>query len=244
MNKQNKVVIITGGARGIGKALAETFAHSGWAVIVNYRASSDEAEKLCQKINSTGAMALPFQADVTDINAVNKMIKLVLSKFGRIDALINNAGICVNSSLARMSDDAWDSVIATNLRGPWNMMRACAPAMASQKSGNIINIGSIGALRGMAGCANYSAAKGALLELTKEAAREFGQDGICVNAVLPGFHKTGMGAHASPDYVKAAINESVLKTTTDINELLKFVVMLASTKTVSGQIFNWDSRTI
>ena len=181
MNERQKVIIITGAARGIGRALAVTFAREGWTIIVNYRASVDQAVALCRDVESNGGRAFPFGADVTDTNAVKKMIKFSLETCGHIDALINNAGICVNSSIARMTDDAWDSVLATDLRGPFNVVRACAPAMISQKSGNIINIGSIGGLRGMAGSANYAAAKGALIEMTKQAAFELGGLGISVN---------------------------------------------------------------
>lgn len=244
MNKPHKVVIITGAARGIGKAIAETFAQAQWKIIVNYRNSAEQANNICRDIEKLGGEAYPFQADVADTGAVRKMVDFVLKTCGRIDALINNAGLCKNSSLARMDDNAWDTIIAADLTGPWNMIRACAPTMISQNSGNIINISSIGGLRGMAGSANYATAKGALIDLTIQAARELGTQGVCINAVLPGFHLTGMGANASKDYIQAAKNESVLSATTDINELANFILLLASTKTISGQIFNWDSRTI
>jgi len=124
------------------------------------------------------------------------------------------------------------------------MIRACAPSMIAQNSGNIINISSVGGIRGLAGSASYATAKGALIELTKHAACELGTNNIGVNAVLPGFHINGMGSKASEKYIGAVTEDSVLHTTTDLNELTKFIVMLASTKTVSGQIFNWDSRII
>ncbi len=237
-----KTVIITGAARGIGSSLAETFARTGWAVTVNYHTSAEQAEALCRKIKTLGGTAKPFQADVSNSNTVHKMIESVLDEYGRIDALINNAGVCHNSSLSRMDEAHWDLVVETDLKGPWNMIRACAPAMISQNSGNIINIASIGGIKGMAGSANYAAAKGALIELSRQAAVELGEHGISVNSVMPGFHLSGMGAHASENYIKQSREDSVLKTTTDIHELAQFVVMLASTKTISGQTFNWDSR--
>jgi 3-oxoacyl-[acyl-carrier protein] reductase len=240
----NKTVIITGGARGIGSALSEAFAGAAWSVAVNYHTSAEQAEALCRKITELGGTAKLFQTDVSDSNAAHKMIESVLNEQGRIDTLINNAGICHNSSLSRMSEEEWDPVIATDLKGPWNMIRACAPAMISQNSGSIINIGSIGGIKGLAGGSNYAAAKGALIELTKQTAIELGKNGISVNTVLPGFHLSGMGAHATENYTKQSREDSVLKTTTNITELAQFIVMLASTKTVSGQTFNWDSRII
>ncbi len=231
----NKTVLITGISRGIGKALALHFSKNGWNICGCYKTNKPD-----YKMQN----ALFSQSDISNHNDVKTLINSALGKFGSIDCVINNAAITADKTIMKMTDDMWESVIQTNLNGTFYMIKESIAAMAKKRSGSIINIASISALKAYFGAANYSASKAGVIALTKTAAREAGHFGITVNAVLPGFHLTDMGKTAGADYIEKIKSESVLNATADIAELADFVLMLARLKTVSGQAFNIDSRII
>ncbi|MFH1367560.1 MAG: SDR family NAD(P)-dependent oxidoreductase [Elusimicrobiota bacterium] len=239
-----RIVLVTGASRGIGRALAFRFAEEGDAVVVNYLKNESAAAKTVKEIEKNGGKARAVRADVADPSAVASMSRDILEKEKSIDVLINNAGICANTTLLKMEEADWDSVVKTDLNSAFYTIRAFSKAMMMRKSGSVINIASISGLKGAHGSGNYAAAKGGLIALTKSAAIELGRFGICVNAVCPGFHLTDMGRHATDRYIEETKKASVLGLTTDINELADFVYMLSLSKTVSGQVFNWDSRII
>jgi 3-oxoacyl-[acyl-carrier protein] reductase len=241
---EKKTVLITGGSRGIGKAVSLEFARSGYFVLINFKSNTDEANKTLAEIEKENGSGELCQFDVSDSAQVKENIKKIAEKHDSIDVLVNNAGIVRNRLVSNLPEADWDDVIKTNLSAPFFLMRECSRIMMKQKSGSIINISSIIGLRGLEGCSNYSASKAGLVSLTKTAAKELGRFNVCVNAVVPGFHTTDMGSTARSDYIEMVRSESVLGTTTCLDELSKFIVFLSGLKTVSGQVFNIDSRII
>jgi 3-oxoacyl-[acyl-carrier protein] reductase len=240
--EQKPVVLITGASRGIGRSLALEFGKNDYTVIINYLKEREKALSVAETIEKNGGRARVIAADVSEAAAVKAMVNDIADHEGRVDVLVNNAGITKHRTIVKMADDEWEKVIAADLSGPFYVMRACAPLITRNKGGAIINIGSIVGLRGAFGSANYAGAKAGLVGLTKSAAAELGRFNVRVNMVLPGFHLTDMGTGASDQYVAKARQDSVLGVTTDINEFARFVVFLSQAKTVSGQVFNFDSR--
>lgn len=236
--------LITGASRGIGREIALEFSRAGYSIILNYKNEKAKAESVAEEIKNAGGDAFVFQADIADSSSVKNLINNIVKTKNHIDVLINNAGICRDRTILKMSLQEWKEVIDTNLSGSFYVLQECAKIMVKQKSGSIINIASITGCRGSIGNANYTSSKAGLLALTKSAARELGRFNIRVNAILPGFHLTDMGQSAPLNYQEKISQESVLGLTTDIKELSKFVVFLAGMKTISGQIFNCDSRII
>jgi 3-oxoacyl-[acyl-carrier protein] reductase len=231
----NKTVLITGVSSGIGKHLAIAFCKNRWNVCGCYKNNTPDY---------TIAHSKFIKADISNHDEVKELIKNALSKYCKIDCVINNASIAKSSTIFKMTGEMWEDVVKTNLSGTFYMIKESLKTMAKQKNGAIINIASISAFKYYIGSANYCASKAGVIALTKTAAREAGRFGITVNAVLPGFHSTKMGASASNEYTDHVKNESVLNTTTDIKELADFIVFLSQVKTVSGQVFNFDSRLI
>ena len=187
-----QTAIVTGASRGIGKAIAIFLAKEGAEVIINYSSSLENANKVVSEINSFGGKAYPLQADISNENSVNELIKTVLEKNNKIDVLVNNAGITKDGLLMRMKTDDWQKVLDLNLSGVFYCTRAVSRQMLKQKKGRIINITSVVGLMGNPGQANYSAAKAGVVGLTQSAAKEFASRGITVNAVAPGFISTDM----------------------------------------------------
>lgn len=204
---KEKVAIITGGARGIGKEIALTFAREG-ANIVIADINIQDLVQTEKDISSSGTAVLTNSCDVTDFLQVEQMIDKTLDKFGKIDILINNAGIVADALLVRMKEEDWDRVLAVNLKGAFNCIRAVSKVMLKQKRGSILNISSIIGLRGNVGQANYAASKAGLIGLTKSAARELAPRGINVNAIAPGFIQTEMTATLS-EQARAKILETI-----------------------------------
>ena len=233
MNK--KTVLITGLSRGIGKDIALHFSKNGWNVCGCYKTNKPDYEIPNSKF---------FQADISKPEEAASLIKNAQSAFGKIDCVVNNASTGKNKIIFKEQPDNWNEVIQTNLNGTFYVVKEALDVMAKQHYGSIINIASISAYKSYAGAASYSASKAAVIALTKTAAREGGRFGITVNAVLPGFHLTSLGQSAGEKYIEERKKESVLNTTTDIKEFLDFIFMLSQMETVSGQVFNIDSRII
>jgi len=207
---ENAVVIITGASRGIGRAVAEEFGHGGAKVVVNYSRSKELAEELVQSLMENGARgAIAVQADVSDPEQAVKLVEETIQHFGRIDVLINNAGINIDRTLKNMSVQDWRTVIETNLSSYFYMIKAVINHFMQQKSGTIINMSSIAGQAGNYGQANYSAAKAGILGLTKTAALELARYNVTVNAICPGPIETEMW-QLIPDEAKAGLMKKIL----------------------------------
>ena len=192
MKLENKVALVTGAARGIGKAIAKALAAEGAVVIVNYNGSAQRAGETVKEIEEAGGKALAIRCNVADFTACKDMIDGIIKEQGRLDILVNNAGITRDGLLMKMSEEDFDSVMDTNLKGAFNCIRHVARQMIKQKSGRIISISSVSGVLGNAGQANYSASKAGIIGLTKATAREVASRGITVNAIAPGFITTDM----------------------------------------------------
>jgi len=187
-----RVILVTGGSKGIGRAICRSFADRGNIVVINYSKSKIDAEKAAGEISESGAEAVIEQADVSDYNAVKSMVDSVVKKYGRIDLLVNNAGLTKDGFLMLMSEKDWADVIAVNLNGVFNCSKAVTGQMVGQRSGVIINIASLSGITGLAGQTNYAAAKGGVIAFTKALAKELAPFNIRVNAVAPGLIETGI----------------------------------------------------
>ncbi|MDQ3911012.1 MAG: 3-oxoacyl-ACP reductase FabG [Actinomycetota bacterium] len=209
MNLQGAVAVVTGGSRGIGAAIAEELGRAGAKVVVNYSGSKEPAEEVAEKINQVGGggEAVVVQADVSDPEDAQRLIDEAVENFGRVDVLINNAGINADATIDKLDVESWDQVVQLDLNGCFYTVHAALPHMMEQESGAIVNMSSFVGEAGNMGQANYSAAKAGLLGYTKTAALELAQSGITVNAVCPGFIETDM-VGAIPDEMQ----EKILKT--------------------------------
>lgn len=192
MSLNGKTALVTGASRGIGRAIALRLAEDGANVAVIYAGSADKAEAVVNEITALGVNAKAYRCNVADSAAVNETVKAVTNDLGKIDILVNNAGITRDGLMLRMKDEDFDAVLDTNLKGAFNMIRACYSGFIRKKSGRIINISSISGIMGNAGQANYSASKAGVIGLTKSVARELASRGITCNAVAPGFIQTDM----------------------------------------------------
>ena len=192
MSLNGKTALVTGASRGIGRAIALRLAEDGANVAVIYAGSADKAEAVVNEITALGVNAKAYRCNVADSAAVNETVKAVTNDLGKIDILVNNAGITRDGLMLRMQDEDFDAVLDTNLKGAFNMIRACYSGFIRKKSGRIINISSVSGIMGNAGQANYSASKAGVIGLTKSVARELASRGITCNAVAPGFIQTDM----------------------------------------------------
>lgn len=205
---EGKTALITGGSRGIGKGICEIFAAQGANIAFTYRSSSQQADALTEELAKQGITAKGYQSDAANFKAAEELINNVLADFGKIDVLINNAGITKDNLLLRMSEDQWDDVINTNLKSVFNLSKFIARPMMKNRAGSIINISSVVGVNGNAGQSNYSASKAGIFGFTKSMAKELGSRNVRVNAVAPGFIETEMTAElddAVLDQWKAAI---------------------------------------
>lgn len=241
---RKRTIVVTGAARGLGRAIALRFGMTGGRIAVNYAAHATDAEETAASIVVAGGDAMVFQADVRRPSEVRAMMLAVVQKWGTIDILVNNAGITADGLLIRMSEQDWDSVIDTNVKGPFLCTQAAAEIMKTQGSGHIINISSIVGIHGREGQANYASSKAALIGMTKSCARELGSSGIQVNAVLPGYLQTAMGSTVSPAVQDRIVREHTLGRPSTPGEVADFVHHLSWMKNVSGQVFNLDSRIV
>ncbi|GGK14277.1 3-oxoacyl-[acyl-carrier-protein] reductase FabG [Caldalkalibacillus thermarum] len=242
MSLSGKVALVTGGARGIGRAIVLALAREGAAVAINYAGSEQAANELVREVEQMGSKALAVQANVAEQAAVNDMVKQVIETFGRLDILVNNAGITKDNLLMRMKEEEWDDVINVNLKGVFNCTKAVARQMMKQKSGRIINITSVVGVTGNAGQANYVAAKAGVIGLTKTTAREFAARGITVNAVAPGFIQTDMTAVLGEDIKEQLLSQIPLGRFGKPDDVARVVKFLASDDAayITGQTFHVD----
>ena len=237
---KNKVALITGAGRGIGKEIAKTLASCGAFVIVNYNSSPEAAEQTVKEIIKQGGMAAPVQCDVSDFDACGKMMEMIINNYGHLDILVNNAGITRDGLIMKMSEEDFDRVLDTNLKGAFHTIRHASRYFLKQKSGKIINISSVSGVMGNAGQANYAASKAGVIGLTKSAAKELASRQITVNAIAPGYIDTDMTAVLS-DSVKESVQSSIpLKRMGTAQDIAQAAVFLASDKAsyITGQVLS------
>ena len=239
----NKVVLVTGGAQGIGKAIVLELAKNHYDVVINYLTSNKAAALLEEEIKKNyDVRVMTIQADVSKEEEVDAMISLIEKKWGGVDILVNNAGITRDTLLLRMKEEDWDAVLNTNLKGVFNCTKAAVKYMAKQRSGAIVNISSVVALMGNAGQANYAAAKAGILGFTRSVAKEMAARGIRVNAVTPGFIKTDMTSVLSEKVVAAMEASIPLARLGEPEDIAKAVLFLVSDNAayITGQTLHVD----
>lgn len=234
------VCLVTGSSRGLGKAIALTFGKKRYQVIVHYKDKSEEAADVASQIKGS----ITFKADVRNFKEIKTLIDEIIKKWGRIDILVNNAGITKEALLLKTSNKDFDDMVATNLKGPFNFIRAVTPYMMKQKSGHIINISSIAGIKGKPGLSAYSASKAGLIGLTLTTAKELSRYNIMVNAVLPGYMLTDMGISSSNKAKEIALTDSLVKKFSEPDKVAEFICYLSGTSGITGQVFNLDSRII
>ncbi len=242
MKLENKVALVTGAARGIGKAIAKALAAEGAVVIVNYNGSAQRAAETVKEIEEAGGKTLAIRCNVADFTACKDMIDGIIKEQGRLDILVNNAGITRDGLLMKMSEEDFDSVMDTNLKGAFNCIRHAARQMIKQKSGRIISISSVSGVLGNAGQANYSASKAGIIGLTKATAREVASRGITVNAIAPGFITTDMTEVLS-EAVKTSVTETIpMKKFGKPEDIAQTALFLASEEAayITGQVICVD----
>ncbi len=239
---RGKVAIVTGAGRGIGAAIALKLASEGAKVVLNYSRSADAAAQVVSTIEASGGTAIAVQADVADQSQVEEMVRQSVAAFGTVDILVNNAGITRDKLLLRMSADDWDVVLNTNLRGAFLCLKAVAPILLKQRSGAIVNVGSVIGKVGQAGQINYSASKSGLIGLTKSAAKEFGSRNIRVNAVAPGFIETEMTEVLKPEAREAILKQIPLARLGAPDDVARVVAFLCSDDAayIQGEVISID----
>lgn len=237
-----KTVLITGASRGIGRAAAEAFAKAGYDVAVNYNKSAETAETLCRELEKYSVKALPFQADVADKKAVEKMSAEIEIAMGAVSVLVNNAGIAEQALFTDITEKMWDRMFAVNVKGAYNCTQAVLPKMIHEKYGRIINISSMWGISGASCEVHYSAAKAALIGFTKALAKEVGLSGITVNCVAPGVIDTDMNGHLSPETISELKEETPLNRIGAPLDVAETVLFLASEKAsfITGQTISVD----
>jgi 3-oxoacyl-[acyl-carrier protein] reductase len=237
---QDKVAIVTGASRGIGKAIALALASEGASVAINYASSSAAAEAVAADIQGMGGQAIALQADVSKPDQVDSFIAAVMEKWGRVDVLVNNAGITRDTLLLRMNLEDWQAVIDLNLTGVFLCTKAISKIMLKQRSGRIINIASVAGQMGNPGQANYSAAKAGVIGFTKTVAKELSTRSITVNAVAPGFIETDMTEGLKADEILKFIPLGRYGKPEEIAGMVKFLAADPAAAYITGQTFNVD----
>lgn len=242
MHVDNKVALITGASRGIGRATALELAKAGAKIVINYAGNAAAAQEVLKAIQDMGGQAIAVQANIAVAAEVDELIQKTVTAFGSIDILVNNAGITRDALLMRMKEADWDAVLDTNLKGVFLCTKAVSKLMLKQRSGRIINMTSVVGLTGNAGQANYAAAKAGVVGFTKSMAKELGSRGITVNAVAPGFIATDM-TEVLPDSVKEQMTSTIpLGRPGTPSDVAKAVLFLCSDAAayITGQTLNVD----
>jgi len=240
---EGKCAIVTGGTRGIGKAIVTELAKRGCNVAFNYSKSADEAEALKSEVEKLGVKAIAAQCDVANTEAAAEFVKMVATEFGTIDFLVNNAGITRDQLILRMKEDDWDAVIDTNLKGAWNFCKAVLrPMMKNENGGSILNISSISGVVGMLGQSNYSASKAGMIGLTKSLAKEVASRNITVNALAPGMIETEMTSEMNADFREKILAAIPLARLGSVNEIADIACFLLSdsARYITGQVIQVD----
>ena len=235
--------IVTGGTRGIGKAIVLELARRGANVAFNYSKSADEAEKLKAEIEAMGVKAYAAQCDVADTEAAAEFVKNAIEALGGLDYLVNNAGITRDTLIMRMKEDDWDAVVDTNLKGAWNFSKAVLrPMMKNENGGSILNISSISGVVGMLGQSNYSASKAGMIGLTKSLAKEVASRNITVNALAPGLIETEMASEMNAEYRERILAQIPLGRLGGVQELAEVACFMLSdsAKYITGQVIQPD----
>lgn len=242
MDFKDKVAIVTGGATGIGRAISEKLARAGAIVIVNYNSSKHDALDLMQVLSSQGFKADMVQANISKFDESLKLVEFAIEKYSRVDILVNNAGITKDNLMLRMSEEEFDQVIQTNLKGTWNTTKHTIKYMAKQRYGKIINISSVVGLIGNAGQVNYSASKAGIIGMTKSIARELAKRNINCNAICPGLIKTKMTDVLNEDLLKQMLDSIPLNRLGEADDVANLVLFLASENAnyITGQTINVD----
>lgn len=242
MENVEKAALVTGASRGIGRAIALALAKKGYVVAVNYAGSQAAAESVREEIEAAGGRAIVIQGDVSKSEDVDKVFAEIKKEFGRLDVLVNNAGITRDSLMLRLKEENWDAVIDTDLKSGFLTMKAAAPLMMKQRKGAIVNIASVVGIMGNVGQINYSAAKAGVIGMTKTAARELAARGVRVNAVAPGFIATSM-TEVIPEKIKEGMIHSIpLGRMGQAEDVANAVCFLASDEAsyITGQVLKVD----
>lgn len=234
-----KVAIVTGAGRGIGKSIAAALSKAGYRLVLNYRSNKEELEAFITEIN---ADAILVQGDVTNFDDAERLVQSAVDHFGKIDLLVNNAGITRDTLLVRMSEEDFDAVSSTNLKGTFNCTRHAAKVMFKQRYGAIVNISSVVGITGNIGQANYAASKAGVIGFTKAVAREMAPRNVRVNAVAPGFIATQMTEVISEDIKKATLSNIPMGKFGEADDVANLVIFLASdqAKYITGQVIQVD----
>lgn len=235
---EGKTVLVTGAAKGIGKAIALAFAKQGCNIVLNYR--SNVSDDTIKEIEAYNVKCMPLQGDVSDFATVAEIVKKAKKEFGTVDVLVNNAGITKDMLLMRMSEEQFDSVIQTNLKGTFNMIRHVSSVMLKQRSGAIINMSSVVGVTGNAGQANYAASKAGVIGLTKATAKELAARGVTCNAIAPGFVETDMTAVLTDEQKSMMLEAIPLKRYGQVEDIANAAVFFAKNTYITGQVLNVD----
>ena len=239
---ENKIAVVTGAGRGIGRGIALALAREGAMVVVNYNGSKERAEEVVRTIEEAGGKAAAIQCNISDFEAAKEFFANVVKEYGKIDILVNNAGITKDNLMMKMSEEEFQSVIQTNLAGTFHGVKFVTRPMMKQRQGRIINIASVSGVIGNMGQANYSASKAGVIGLTKVAAKELASRNITVNAVAPGFVATEMTDVLSDSVKEAAVATIPLGRFGEVEDIAETVVFLASDKAkyITGQVICVD----
>ena len=236
----NKVLVVTGASRGIGAEIAYRAALAGYCVVINYNNSEEAAQKVCARIKNEGGKAICIKADVSDEAQVKALCQNVLDLYGRVDVLVNNAGISSFSLFTDITTELWDQTFDVNVKGQFLVTRAFLPSMIHRKEGKIINISSVWGICGSSCEVHYSASKAAIIGMTKALAKEVGPSGICVNCVAPGVIDTEMNKALTPEDLKSLADETPLERIGTACDVAKTVLFLASDDAsfITGQVIS------